>query len=83
MSEILAVRDGTGRQLGDFKSFLYPSDKLRSAWRRRRYIRDRPEFDIMFGRVRDLCTPLIWGGTKEATWYPDEGFWYEGEVRRG
>ena len=79
MSEILKVKDGTGRELGDFQAFLYPSDKLRSAWKRRRYISDRPEFDKMFGRVRDLCTPLIWGGLGAATWNPDMGFWYEGE----
>lgn len=79
MSEILAVREGTGRPMGNFASFLYPSEKLRSAWRRRRYVKNRPEFEAMFGRVRDLCTPFIWGGAKEAMWDPAEGFWYEGE----
>ena len=79
MSEILAVRDGTGRQLGDFQEFLYPSDRLKSRWKRRRYIKERPDFNVMFVRVRDLCTPFIVGGASLAVWDPAEGLWYEGE----
>ena len=80
ISKILQVRDGTGRTLGDWQAFLYPSDKLKSTWKRRRYIVDRPEFNTMFGRARDICMPFIteWEGTK-GTWKPKEGFWYEGE----
>ena len=79
MSGIIAVKNGTGRPLGDFKAFLTPTDKMKSSWKRRRYIKERPDFDIMFARVRDLCTPFITGGASHATWNPTEALWYEGE----
>jgi len=79
MSEIITVKEGTGRPLGNFNLFLSPSDKMKSVWKRRRYIKERPDFDVMFGRVRDLCTPFITGGASNATWNPIETLWYEGE----
>ena len=81
MSDILAVKKGTGRLLGNFETFLTPSEKLRSTWKRRRYIKDRPEFNAMFGRVRDLCTPFITEWEGKAEWNPSEGLWYEGESK--
>ena len=80
MSDIIAVKVGTGRPLGNFEVFLSPTDKMRAAWKRRRYVKDRPDFDVMFGRVRDLCTPFITDGAALATWNPIEGLWYEGEA---
>jgi len=82
MSDIIAVKNGTGRKLGDFKMFLFPTDKIKSVWKRRRYIKERPNFDVMFGRVRDLCTPFITGGITNATWSPTESLWYEGELTK-
>ena len=80
MSKILAVKNGTDRPIGDWQDFLYPSDKLKSTWRRHRYIKNRPEFNIMYARVRDLCTPFMLEGSSEiATWNPEMGLWYDGE----
>ena len=83
MSKILAVKDGTGRLLGDFKTFLTSTDKLKSTWKRRRYIKERPDFDVMYGRVRDLCIPFITGGAAMATWSPKCALWFEGEFDSG
>ncbi|MCL1988242.1 MAG: hypothetical protein FWG64_09775, partial [Firmicutes bacterium] len=77
---ILKVRDETGRTLGDFRSFLYPSDDMKFIWKKRRYIKDRPEFNVMFARVRDLCTPFLTEWEGYAEWKPKAGLWYEGEI---
>jgi len=79
MSDIIAVKVGTCRALGDFSTFLYPTDKIKSVWKRRRYIKERPDFDTMFGRVRDLCTPFITDGAVSAVWNPTEALWFDGE----
>ena len=81
MSEILTVKEGTQRPLGDWSILKYPTEALKSSWRKRRYIRNRPVFEDMCARVRDLCTPfMIQGSAAFAMWDPNEGLWYDGET---
>lgn len=78
IKNIVPILKAQDKELEDFKQLSYPTDRLKSVWKRRRGIVDRPDFKEMLGRVRDLCTPFM---VKEPNlagkWHVDDGNWQE------
>lgn len=67
------------KDLGDFSQFIGSIQELKHAYDKYDGIQNKPEFEIMYGRVRDFCMPFIVGSYKERKgyWSRERGMWIE------
>lgn len=78
LSDIVNVFNNSGRTLGDFEDFINSIEKLEYAYNQMRAITNKPEFNQVYGRVRDFCLPFITNRYKiytNAIWQPKGGVW--------
>ena len=76
LNEIL---EGSGRYVYDFNVFLNSYDDLEYGYNKLRGIVNKPDFEIVYPRVRDFCMPYItdcYKTGRKAVWYCDQGVWY-------
>ena len=75
--EINYVLEHSGRELSGFNEFINDIDEIKNAYLKMRGIINPPEFDIMYGRVRDFSSPYITNGytSGNGLWNVKAGLW--------
>lgn len=77
IGEINYVLEHSGRRLSEFNEFINDIGEIKNAYFKMRGIINPPEFDIMYGRVRDFCSPYITKGytSGNGLWNVKAGLW--------
>lgn len=75
--EINYVLERSGRRLSEFSEFINDIDEIKNAYFKMRGIINPPEFNVMYGRVRDFCSPYITNGytSGNGLWNVNAGLW--------
>lgn len=79
LMEINTICKYQGNNIGDFFEFLNNVSDINHAYNKLRGIINKPEFETLYGRVRDFCVPFIVGSYKNCNgyWNPKDSMWYE------
>ena len=79
IDNIKNILKSMNKELGDFSQFTENIQELKHAYDKYDGIQNKPEFEIMYGRVRDFCMPFIVGSYKERKgyWSRERGMWIE------
>lgn len=79
IKDIIFVGNKSGRILSDFAWFLSNKEDIRYDYSKMSGVYNKPDFDIMYNRVRDFCTPFITRRDDKnlnAIWQPEGCVWF-------
>ena len=81
ITSVLEIYQYEKRELGDFRTFVERVPEIRHAYDRLRGIPNKPEFDVVYAKVSEICMPFITGDYKmcgrgvDAVWDSRSRMW--------
>lgn len=79
ISNIVEIHQYQDKEIQKFDEFNNRVEDLKHAYGKLDYVANKPEFEIVYSRVRDFCLPFITCSYKKCNgiWSPKEGLWYQ------